>query len=69
MLSSVAAFRPIKKRRTVNLDLLGLVVQQMQGLMDSPVDPDNHTEVAMQDLVSRWHGMLLSALVEEAKKA
>lgn len=61
-------FQSIKNRRKVDLDLLGIVVRQMQGLIDSPVDPENVTEVAMHGLVERWHGMLLAALVEEAKQ-
>ena len=66
---AVADFRLApKKRRKVNVDLLGKVCGQMQGLVDTPPDPENPTEVAMHNLVSTWYDMLMTALVEEAKK-
>lgn len=69
---TVAAFRPLvpkslKPRRKVDLDELGHVTQQMQGLIDSGADPENKTEVAFLGLVQQWHAMLMKALIEEAK--
>lgn len=69
-MTAIADFRPIKKRRKVNLDLLGHVTRQMQGLIDGHEDKTdlNESEQAFLGLVEQWHGMLMTALVEEAKK-
>lgn len=64
---SVATFRPYKPRRKVKLEPLGHVVAQMQGLLDTEPDPDDASAVAFHGLVTQWHAMLLSALVDEAK--
>ena len=65
---NVRAFRPIKPRRTVNLDELGHVVSQMQGLLDTDPDPENPDVMAFYGLVRQWHAMLQKALVEEAQR-
>lgn len=68
MSASITAFRPIKPRKQINLETLAKVIAQMQGLMDSAVDPANETEVAMHGLVETWHTMLQGVLVNEAKR-
>ncbi len=59
------SFKSLKNRRKVNLDPLGHVVRQMQGLIDT--DPVSEEAKAFHGLVAQWHAMLQAALVEEAK--
>lgn len=66
-MSAVSAFRPIKSR-PVNLDELGHVIAQMQGLLDTDPDPENADVMAFYGLVSQWRARLQKALVTEAKR-
>ena len=64
---TVATFRSIRPRRAVKIDPLSHVVRQMQGLIDTDPDPSDASAVAFHGLVSQWHAMLQTALVEEVK--
>ena len=62
-------FATIRPRKRINVDVLGRVVEQMQGLVDTDYPNASEEVLAFQQLVARWHAMLQEALVDEVKRA